>query len=41
MNKNNYGYSAPLVLDNPATLRFGDNSTNASNFTLFVFSESH
>jgi hypothetical protein len=25
----------------PASLYFGDNSTNASNFTSFVFSESH
>ena len=28
-------------ITDPASLRFGDNSTNASNFTSFVFSESH
>ena len=28
-------------ITDPTSLRFGDNSTNASNFTSFVFSESH
>jgi len=34
-------FVSEVWITDPASLRFGDNSTNASNFTSFVFSESH
>jgi hypothetical protein len=35
------GVVSEYGVTNPTSLCFGDNSTNASNFTLFVISESH